>query len=170
MFKPLQTFFAPAPLAPPELIPAAMPAPDFWLVDEDQIRDPRSGTCYELFLDTFFQARHWVTISGHPGPVHEHTYRVQVRCRSRALSATDQTIIGYQELREAIRAVATAYDSQLLNALPPFRRLQPTSEIFAAVLFQQLDRLLTPLDLTLTEITLWESPTVAIGYSRPRQL
>jgi 6-pyruvoyltetrahydropterin/6-carboxytetrahydropterin synthase len=158
--KPLRTLQQ--PLAFPTT--AAPANPTFWQIDEQAVLSPPDGA-YVLALDTVFQARHAVTLGGASGPVHEHTYRVQVRCGRRELSPVDHVIVRIDTVRQIVHQVVLAYDSRLLNELPPFVRLQPTTEVFAGVLYQQLRRALAHAGVTLVELTLWESPTIAVTRS-----
>ncbi|MBU0491032.1 MAG: 6-carboxytetrahydropterin synthase [Chloroflexi bacterium] len=122
------------------------------------------GLCYEISLDTFFNARHYVTIRGHMGTEHPHSYRLHVRYRTRTLAPEDHVVVGYQTLRERTELAVRAYNGQLLNDLPVFQRLQPTTENLTAILYQQLQRLLADLSVDIVSVTLWESPTAAITY------
>ncbi len=137
---------------------------EFWSINEANLLNPPPGESYQLALDVFFQASHYVTMEGTVGPIHDHTYRLQVRCFCASLQHSECITIAYCALRDIIHQVAQAYDSCLLNDLPPFHRLQPTTEIFTGVLFQQIQRLLIPLNILLTSIELWESPTVSVAY------
>jgi 6-pyruvoyl-tetrahydropterin synthase len=71
-------------------------------------------------------------------------------------------MVGYRELRDQIALVVAAYNEALLNDLPPFRRLQPTTETLAGVLHQQVARLIEPLGVELVALTVWESPTQSV--------
>lgn len=153
--------------AAPQNLPPALPD-DFWQIDEAAVLHPPADCFYEIVVDTFFNARHAVVIAGRQGPIHAHSYRLQVRCRSWALETEDQVVVGYQPLRERMKQVVQAYNNRLLNDLPPFQRLQPTTENLAAVLFQQLQQMLGALPVELVSITVWESPTEAITYRRER--
>jgi 6-pyruvoyltetrahydropterin/6-carboxytetrahydropterin synthase len=141
-------------------------AMDIWQIDEAEIMQPDDGVCYELAIDIFFNARHHVVIEGYRGPDHAHSYRLQVRCRSRSLTQQDQVVIGYQTLRERIRQVASAYNNRFLNELPPFQHIQPTTENLTAVVFQQLTRTLQDLPVELVSVTVWDSPTEAITITK----
>jgi 6-pyruvoyltetrahydropterin/6-carboxytetrahydropterin synthase len=139
---------------------------EFWLVDPALVVNPPPELCYRIAVDIFFNARHFVVIDGRAGPEHSHSYRLQVKCSSQVLALNDQVVIGYAQLRERMRLVVNAYNNQLLNALPPFQRLQPTTENLTGVLFQQLDRILFGLPVRLLEVTVWESPTEEITVTR----
>jgi 6-pyruvoyltetrahydropterin/6-carboxytetrahydropterin synthase len=139
---------------------------DFWYIDEEAVLRPSESTFYQMSIDVFFNARHYVIFQGLLGPEHAHSYRLQATCRSQALAHKDQVVIGYQFLRQKMVQLVNAYNNQVLNDLPPFKNLQPTTENLTAILFQQLDRLLQEFELGLISITVWESPTEAITYTR----
>jgi len=190
MFKQLRTKFSgpvasqllfQAPSVPDTLVvqrpsgdrPSAPPAreeqpardPDsFWQIDTMAIVYPPADFCYDITLDTFFNASHWVAQEGRPGPIHTHSFRVMVTCRRPDLAPNTNTSIGYHTLREAIQMIVARYNNTLLNDLPPFQHLQPTTEVLSAVLFQQTQRALADLQAELISITVWESPTVSSTY------
>jgi 6-pyruvoyl-tetrahydropterin synthase len=137
----------------------------FWQIDEKTILSPPDGAGYDLALDVFFNARHYVVMDGHKGPEHAHSYRMRVRCQSRTLSSDDQTVIGYHILNERVNDILQIYNNALLNNLPPFQNLQPTTEVLAAITYQQLKHMLADLPIHLINVTLWEAPTKAITYS-----
>ncbi|GIV95562.1 MAG: hypothetical protein KatS3mg057_0219 [Herpetosiphonaceae bacterium] len=138
----------------------------FWEIDEGFVTSLPPGLFYEIVMDVFFNARHYVVVGGRTGPIHSHSYRLQVACRSWSLTEQEHIIVGYAPLRERLEQVVEAYNNHLLNELPPFRRLQPTTENLAAVLFQQLSHVLKDLPIKLISVTVWESPTISItiGY------
>ncbi|MBX0329059.1 6-carboxytetrahydropterin synthase [Oscillochloris sp. ZM17-4] len=120
-------------------------------------------------MDTYFQARHYVRIAGSNGPIHEHTFRLQINCSHSSLSADEHVTIGYREVRAAMIQTVRAYDGCLLNELPPFQRIQPTAEVLSHLLYLQMRAILRPAGVKLTKITLWESPTVSISYSEAEE-
>jgi 6-pyruvoyltetrahydropterin/6-carboxytetrahydropterin synthase len=139
---------------------------DFWRIDPAAVICPPPGVCYLIAVDIFFNARHCVVINGQAGSEHSHSYRLQVKCSSQSLAGQDQVVVGYAQLRERMKLVVSGYNNQLLNSLPPFQALQPTTENLTGVLFQQLDRVLAGFPLRLLEVTVWESPTEQITVSR----
>ncbi|GEM_PF-4010694 len=131
----------------------------------DVLRPP-AGYTYEMILDLFFNARHFVVMDGQQGPEHAHSYRVQVCCRSQALHPQNHVLVGYQEVRKRVKQVVKSYNGTLLNELPIFRGLQPTTENLAGILYQQLNAALADLPLELVSVTVWESPTEGIVFRR----
>lgn len=151
--------------APKNIVPA-----DFWDIDDADVFQLSDTTFYQMSVDVFFNARHFVSFRGESGPEHTHSYRLQATCRTQGLERDDHVVIGFQFLRQSMTQVVNAYNNQLLNRLPPFKNLQPTTEVLAAVLFRQLDRLLIDLGLVLMTITVWESPTESITYGRNSEM
>ena len=139
---------------------------DFWDLDEPAVLGLFVGHYYEISIDTFFNASHSVVFKGRRGPLHTHSYRLGVRCRSKSISGKEQVVADYSTLRDRINRVAKAYNHQHLNDLPPFRRLKSTTENWTAVLFQQLTKALRGLPIELVSITVWESPTVAVTLTK----
>lgn len=140
----------------------------FWDIDEHQILNASGAAHYEIALDAFFNARHYVTMSGVRGAVHAHSYRIRARCQSFALDPDDHVVVGYAAIRDRMTMIVKAYNNQCLNELPPFRLkgLQTTTENLTAVIFQQLERSLEGLAVRLIEVAIWESPTNSITYSK----
>lgn len=148
----------PQPVAPPHL------GDDFWDIDEEVVLSPSAGRCYEIELDTFFNARHSVVINGRQGPIHDHSYRLQVRCRSNTLERSNHTVAVFHVINDTVEQIARVYNNRLLNDLPPFRVLQSTSECLSAVLFQQIQRALAAYAIHVVSVTIWESPTRSVTY------
>lgn len=140
----------------------------FWDIDEEQILNASNAAHYEIALDAFFNARHYVTMNGVRGAVHAHSYRIRARCQSFALDPDDHVVVGYSAIRDRLAMIVKAYNNQCLNDLPPFqlKRLQTTTENLTAVMFQQLERSLEGLPVRLMEVAIWESPTNSITYSK----
>jgi 6-pyruvoyl-tetrahydropterin synthase len=146
-------------------VPESLPE-DFWQIDEEAVLNPPLDQCYKMAIDIFFNARHFVQEEESTGAEHAHSYRLQVQCQSPTLSTTDHSVVGFNVIYDRMNQMIKAYNNQLLNDLPPFRQLRPTTENLAAIIFQQLDRRLQDLPVELTAVTLWESPTKAITYQR----
>ncbi len=119
---------------------------------------------YELRVDVFFEARHFVTLEGESGPIHPHSYRMQLRCRSNQLKQEGH-VVGFRELRQSAEEVVGAYNNRLLNNLAQFEKMQPTTENLAVVLYRELRQALADFSVELSSITLWESPTEAVTYT-----
>ncbi len=149
--------------------PAKLPE-NFWDVDLEQVLNAPQGYAYEISLDVFFNARHAVVSDGTQGVVHAHSYRLAATFRAQILSKEEAFAVGYQELRERIKQVASAYNNTFLNDLPPFRKIQPTTEALSAVIYQQVQRLIKKLPVELVRVTVYESPTEAVAFQRTKEI
>lgn len=98
------------------------------------------------------------------GELHQHSYRVQIRVKSMRMKDAEQMIVPYEELRGLTEKVSRAYEGKILNELPPFKKLQPTTENFVGVIAQQLDRLARTKPFQILEVSIFESPTISVTY------
>jgi 6-pyruvoyltetrahydropterin/6-carboxytetrahydropterin synthase len=138
----------------------------FWDVDTESVLNPPQGSYYEISISEFFNAHHFVTFNGKSGPKHAHSFRLDVRCINREASRDNPVLVDYHVLDERVVALVMAYNNTLLNDLPPFLEIQPTSENLLGVIFQQLERAIEDLPVQLKSITLWEAPTKSVTYNR----
>jgi len=112
----------------------------------------------ELGTEVFFNARHFVSRGGKSGPIHPHSWRVGVVIRIES-DPHHSPAIGYAEIKELIYKGVHPFRNTLLNAIPPFDQIQPTTENIARVLFCNLETELTVLGAEPKSVTVWESPT-----------
>ncbi len=131
-------------------------------------RSPRSqrpgAGWYELGADMFFNARHYVTINGVKGPVHPHSWKVRVSLQENTLDQNG-LLVGFAEVKGKVQKEIGRFDNTLLNSVPPFDRLQPTSENVAAVIYHELESALQQLPVKLRYVGVWETPTNYVQYS-----
>jgi 6-pyruvoyltetrahydropterin/6-carboxytetrahydropterin synthase len=134
---------------------------EFWQVDTSQLmQGRRAGWSYDV--TTFFTAHHQVAVtSNRLGELHAHTFRLKLIA---SVTATEgrQAIVPYESVREVAEHIARAYEGVILNDLPPFRNIQPTTENLIGVIALQLERLTVDKPFKIKEITLMESPTIGI--------
>lgn len=119
---------------------------------------------FELGADAFFGARHFVTMGGVQGPPHHHSFRVEALMDARAQDG-DGVVMGFGEARGMLESIVLDYNESLLNTIPPFVELQPTSENIAKVIFERLKLALNSDDIRLKQVRVWESPTNSASYS-----
>jgi len=119
---------------------------------------------FELGADAFFGARHFVTMGGVQGPPHHHSFRVEALMDASAQDS-DGVVLGFGEARGLVEAIVIDYNESLLNTVPPFTELQPTSENIAKVIFERLKAQLNSDEIRLKQVRVWESPTNSASYS-----
>jgi 6-pyruvoyltetrahydropterin/6-carboxytetrahydropterin synthase len=135
----------------------------FWRIDPQLIlHPPHEYASYKLMMSGFFNASHFVSFGAGQGNLHRHSYHLKVTAMASSL-ASDNSLVPYVILRQIMAQISAAYEGTILNDLPPFRHLQPTTETLAGVIAQQVDRLACDLPVRIIEISVMESPTQGVS-------
>lgn len=129
--------------------------------------DSGTGPAYTLALDAFFNAQHWVTVNNSPGALHPHSWRVQVRLEAPSLGR-DHLLVGFAEAKQLLRGELGRLDGTVLNNLPDYENVQPTTENVAATIYNNLSAALTDQAVNVQSVTVWESPTNSVTYTLGR--
>lgn len=120
---------------------------------------------YIVSTEVTFSASH--SLRGYRGDcarVHGHNWIVRASYEFSDLDSEGITV-DYRELRSQLeRVILQRFDHRHLNEVPPFDRINPTSEHLAAEIFR-LCKTLVSMRGVLREIALWESPTDFVRYS-----
>ncbi len=125
------------------------------------------GPRFEIAVDAFFGARHFIESEENQSAPHHHSYRVE----STFVTSEPESrgfVLGFANVREMVDATVMAYSETLLNTQEPFSDIAPTTENLARVLYRQVSERLAELDIstiTLDRIRVWESPTNSATYS-----
>lgn len=146
-----------------QLHPAEIGDEEFWQIDIARIITPHKNV-YEFIVNGFFTAQHQISITDNMGELHSHTFRLQVMAAAMMVTHENQVLVSYDSIASIVNRICKAYEAKILNDLPPFADLQPTTENLVGVITQQLERLSAGMQFTIAEVTLMESPTVGVIY------
>jgi 6-pyruvoyltetrahydropterin/6-carboxytetrahydropterin synthase len=118
---------------------------------------------YQISVEQHFDAAHF--LRGYRGKceaLHGHRFRVVVRIESPGL---DDIGLAYDfaDLKRHLAGVITKFDHVCLNDVPPFDKLNPSSENIAATIYKELKPKLTGVSIVAVEV--WESPQTGVIYS-----
>jgi 6-pyruvoyltetrahydropterin/6-carboxytetrahydropterin synthase len=118
---------------------------------------------YQISVEQHFDAAHF--LRGYRGKceaLHGHCFRVVVRIESPGL---DDIGLAYDfaDLKRHLAGVITKFDHVCLNDVPPFDKLNPSSENIAATIYKELKPKLTGVSIVAVEV--WESPQTGVIYS-----
>ena len=127
-------------------------------------REAPAGPVFELGAESFFTARHYVTMAGVEGPVHQHSFRVEILTESSSQDE-DGVVIGFANARRMVEELVDRYNETLLNTVPPFDETPPTLENIAKVIHRELAPRLLDETVKLKQVRVWESPTNHASYS-----
>jgi 6-pyruvoyltetrahydropterin/6-carboxytetrahydropterin synthase len=120
---------------------------------------------YEIAVEQEFDAAH--ALRGYQGKcenLHGHRFRVVARVKATKLDeiglAFDFTL-----LKKHLAEILGRFDHTSLNDVPPFDKINPSSENIAVTVFNQLKPRLAGTPVSLVSVEVWESPTSRVTYS-----
>ena len=120
---------------------------------------------YEISVEKHFDAAHF--LRGYQGKceaLHGHRFRVVVRVSA---SSLDEIGIAYDfvGLKQHLGEILSRFDHTCLNDVPPFDKINPSSENIAATIYSELQPKLAGAPVSISGIEVWESPQAGIAYS-----
>ena len=120
---------------------------------------------YEISVEQHFDAAHF--LRGYQGKceaLHGHRFRVVVRIKSAKL---DDIGIAYDfvELKRQLGDILAKFDHTCLNDVPPFDKINPSSENIASTIYNDLKLKLAGEPVSLSGVEVWESPQTGVAYS-----
>jgi len=71
----------------------------------------------------------------------------------------------FTELKAHLNEVVSRFDHTNLNDIPPFDKINPSSENIAANIYKELKSRLSGDKVALTAVEVWESPQTGVSYS-----
>ncbi|MCC6627226.1 MAG: 6-carboxytetrahydropterin synthase [Chloroflexi bacterium] len=110
-------------------------------------------------IDDFFNARRRCPTPDAPNATVALSCRFQVQAYTVGVGNDG-------DLVAAVAQIVAAYDGAVLDDLPPFRDAEVTLARLSAVIFQQLDYLLSSTLKVLDAVTVWETPTLSATIRR----
>lgn len=118
---------------------------------------------YEISVENHFDAAHF--LRGYRGKceaLHGHRFRVVVKVE---LAALNEIGIAYDfaELKRHLADILARLDHTCLNDLPPFDKINPSSENIASTIYTEL--LPKMADVKLSCVEVWESPQTGVKYT-----
>ena len=120
---------------------------------------------YQVSVEQHFDAAHF--LRGYQGKceaLHGHRFQAIVK-----VSTTEVDNIGmaydFAELKEHLRDILARFDHTCLNNVPPFDKINPSSENIASTIYNELKPRLARAPVSLTCVEVWESPQTGVAYS-----
>jgi 6-pyruvoyltetrahydropterin/6-carboxytetrahydropterin synthase len=120
---------------------------------------------YQISVEQHFDAAH--ALRGYKGKceaLHGHRFRVVAKIEANAL---DDIGLAYDfaELKGHLAEAISRFDHTNLNDVPPFDKINPSSENIAADIYNRLTSRLSGDKISLTAVEVWESPQTGVSYS-----
>lgn len=120
---------------------------------------------YRITVRQHFDAAHY--LRGYKGKcenVHGHRFEVTVSLESQQLNDIG-IVYDFIELKRKLNDILDRFDHASLNDIPPFDKINPSSENIAATVFRELQSKLKGEPVTLTAVDVWESPENSVRYT-----
>ena len=120
---------------------------------------------YEISVDQHFDAAHY--LRGYRGKceeLHGHRFQVVVKVKSAVLDDIG-IIYDFTELKQHLRDILTRFDHTCINDVPPFDKINASSENIATTIYDELQRKLAGAPLSVSCVEVWESPLTGVIYS-----
>lgn len=119
---------------------------------------------YKISVEDHFDAAH--ALRGYRGKceaLHGHRFRVVVRVSA---SKLDDIGLAYDftELKARLKSILERFDHTTLNDIPPFDKINPSSENIAATIYNELKTALKEAPVKLAAVEVWESPESGVEY------
>ena len=120
---------------------------------------------YQVSVEQDFDAAHF--LRGYQGKceaLHGHRFRVLARVKS---SRVDDIGIAYDftVLKQHLGDILSRFDHTCLNEVPPFDKINPSSENIATTIYDELKLKLAGAPASISCVEVWESPQSGVAYS-----
>ena len=120
---------------------------------------------YQVSVEQHFDAAHFLWgYRGKCEALHGHRFRVVVRVKA---SEVDNIGLAYDfvELKRHLGDILSRFDHTCLNDVPPFDKINPSSENIASTIYNELQPKLAGAPVSLVCVEVWESPQSGVAYS-----
>lgn len=118
---------------------------------------------YELQVEGGFAAAHFLReYKGKCENLHGHNWKVEVRLHSQKLDGIGM-VMDFRQLKAILGEVLEKFDHRCLNELEEFRKVNPTTENCARIIYTQIASKL-PDGVSVCRVTCWENEKCAASY------
>jgi len=123
---------------------------------------------YEITIETHFSAAHRLRqYDGECERLHGHNWKVEISVISEILNELGM-VMDFKDLKDKSKALINRFDHQYLNDIPPFDRINPTTENMAKYIFDELSKLINTENIKISKVSIWESDTCSASYTNMR--
>jgi len=117
---------------------------------------------FQLRIESVFSAAHAIAIRGAREPLHGHDWRITAIVQAPSLDA-DGLVCDFHALERSLRDITGRFHNRNLNEVPPFDRVNPTAELVAKHIADELGKTV-PRNAAVRSVTVTEAPGCAATY------
>jgi len=119
---------------------------------------------YQVSVEGHFDAAHYLRdYGGKCENVHGHRFKVVVSLKAAKLNKIGLAY-DFVELKRHLGEVLSRFDHTSLNDVPPFDKINPSSENIAVTIYDALKGRFSG-GVSLLSVEVWESPESCVTYS-----
>jgi 6-pyruvoyltetrahydropterin/6-carboxytetrahydropterin synthase len=118
---------------------------------------------YQVSVEGHFDAAHYLRdYGGKCENIHGHRFKVVVSLKTAKLNEIGLAY-DFVELKRHLGEVLDRFDHTSLNDVPPFDKINPSSENIAVNIYDQLKGRFSG-GVSLSSVEVWESPQTCVTY------
>jgi 6-pyruvoyltetrahydropterin/6-carboxytetrahydropterin synthase len=119
---------------------------------------------YQVSVEQHFDAAHYLrNYNGKCENLHGHRFKVVAHLKAERLNEIGLAY-DFVDLKRHLADILAKFDHTCINDIPPFTKINASSENIAATIYKKLKPKL-PEEVKLASIEVWESPQSCITYS-----
>jgi 6-pyruvoyltetrahydropterin/6-carboxytetrahydropterin synthase len=119
---------------------------------------------FEISIQSYFSSAHNLRdYNGQCEAVHGHNWKVEVFVKSKELNDIGLAI-DFKDLKKITKNILSELDHKNLNEIPPFDKINPSSENIARFLFNRIKKEIKVPSVTVSKISVWESHNSVASY------
>ena len=119
---------------------------------------------YEVKILTEFSAAHQLReFHGGCENLHGHNWKIEICVRGEQLDKTG-LLVDFRIVKNHTKNILSNIDHTFLNDFGPFKDLNPSSELIAKYLFDELSKLINSSSLNVSRVSAWESNSSRASY------
>jgi len=120
---------------------------------------------FELSVRQSFDAAHYLRgYTGKCEKLHGHRFEVVISIKTESLDEIGISL-DFTKLKQILGNILEQMDHACLNEIPPFDIINPSSENIARSIYQQVQPELPDIDITISSVTVYESPDSWVTYT-----
>jgi 6-pyruvoyltetrahydropterin/6-carboxytetrahydropterin synthase len=120
---------------------------------------------FKLKVQDYFSSAHY--LKDYKGPcekIHGHNWKVELIVEGSELNSTD-ILIDFSILKKILKEVLSELDHKLLNEIPYFKNINPSSERLAEYIFKKVrEKLSSYPKVKVKEVTVFETEKAGATY------
>ena len=113
---------------------------------------------FRISIESDFSAAH--KLRGVKGSkcenLHGHNWRVKVHVESRGLDKNGM-VMDFKDLHGYLAKILARLDHKYMNEIPPFNKINPSSENIADYIFRKLAGMIKKKSIRVSQVDVWES-------------